>query len=241
MNPNPQAKKPINDWLYEKTKGIVQTGPFAGMTLPREESWDDGNLSCKLLGCYEEELHEFLEREIHRLEHQAGVQVVDVGCAEGYYAVGLAMRLPKAAVFAVDVSVDALRVTEQAALANGTKVASASDMKLESTIMVPDLVVMDCEGSEILYLNPENFPGLAHASIIVECHDPDEEGSLTKTLIQRFSDTHSIHNVVEGARNPNRFEVLRGLHSLDRWLAVSEGRPRMMNWLIMTPFQPRSP
>ena len=49
----------------------------------------------KLIGSYECELHALVE-QLCRIQYS---QVVDVGCAEGYYAVGFAMRMPGSKVF----------------------------------------------------------------------------------------------------------------------------------------------
>lgn len=238
-NHSPQAKKPINDWLYDQTKGIVQSGPFKGMLLPVEESWGDGNLSCKLLGCYEQELHDDIEREIARLSLLPEPQIIDIGCAEGYYAVGMARRLPKASVYAVDISKTALTVTEWAAGLNGAKVTTNA-RPIGDIVLAPDLVIVDCEGAEVNYLGLDKWPSLAHATIIVECHG-FEGNPITQTLEARFAGTHGIKNIIEGGRDPNQFVMLRGMHSLDRWLAVSEGRPCMMDWLVMRPFQFKVP
>lgn len=238
MNVNPQAKKPINDWLLEQTGGIVQSGPFAGMKLGAERCWDDGNLGCELLGCYEAELHPAIEREIIRLNRLKAPKVVNVGCAEGYYAVGIARRVPQATMYAVDISEAAFEVMMKSAAENGVADRIVVKESLAIVFAEPELVVMDCEGWETEYLDFANYPALTNSSIIVECHDA-EKLPITKTLTERFADTHTIRNVVEGARDPNQFPMMHKLHSLDRWAAVSEGRPCLMNWLIMSPFQPR--
>ena len=75
-----------------RTAGLVHAGPFAGMRYV-----DRSVGSCfipKLLGTYERELAPKIERICRR---QPGL-VVDVGAAEGYYAVGLAMRIPEARI-----------------------------------------------------------------------------------------------------------------------------------------------
>src|SRR6185503_17662417 len=75
----------------------VAGGLFAGMRLLSRAS--EGCLIPKLLGCYEAPLQPQLRRLI-----AAGYDVVlNVGCAEGYYAVGLARLLPSAAVLAFDI------------------------------------------------------------------------------------------------------------------------------------------
>src|SRR5207302_355482 len=64
-------------------------GPFAGMEYVSAAT--EGALVPRLLGTYESELHPHLQAFA-----EAGLDcVVDVGCAEGYYAVGLARMMPE--------------------------------------------------------------------------------------------------------------------------------------------------
>ena len=73
--------------------GVVLSGPFTlGCSRRRAVMGPHGPL---LAGSYEAELHDVLEDVI--VERPS--RIIDVGCAEGYYAVGLAMRCPDAAVF----------------------------------------------------------------------------------------------------------------------------------------------
>lgn len=240
MNIDPKAKEPINDWIVAKTGGIVQTGPFAGMKLLSGKSWDDGNLGCQLLGCYESELHWAIESEIRRLSMIKSPKIVNIGCAEGFYAVGLARRLPHATIYAVDNKDEAYDLTMRTAEANGVKNVVGKESLSRVVMIEPDLVVSDCEGFEVEYLDPEKYPALINAVMIVECHD-NVTLPCTRVLHERFSSTHGIKTINEGARDPNQFEILQALHSLDRWAAVSEGRPCMMHYLVMNPHQPRVP
>jgi 2-polyprenyl-3-methyl-5-hydroxy-6-metoxy-1,4-benzoquinol methylase len=80
---------------------VVLDGPFAGMRYVPQAA--GSSLLPKLLGCYEAELHPTLT-SVFSLNYR---QVVDVGCAEGYYAVGLATRILEARVFAFDTDMQA--------------------------------------------------------------------------------------------------------------------------------------
>lgn len=238
MNDRTANKKPINDWIAERTHSIVQTGPFKGMKMVSDKTWDDGNLGCQLLGCYEQELHAAIESQIVQLSLIKKPVILNIGCAEGFYAVGLARRLPNAIVYAIDVVDAAYDVMLKMAEANGVKnIVGRESLR---AVIGPHLVVSDCEGAEVEYLDPEKYPSLKNAAMIVEMHDhPARPG--TEILTKRFESTHSIEKIIEGARNPNVFEMLQQLHSLDRWAAVSEGRPCMMHYLVMNPHQPRPP
>jgi hypothetical protein len=131
----------LTDWLYSETKGIVQSGPFAGMTLPREQAWPDGALCPMLLGCHEQELHEILEMEIRHLAMLEHPKIVNLGCAEGYYAIGFARRLPHAQVWAIEPNENCLRIMAQAAAVNGVKIIANGD--IDQVLDQPDLVFSD--------------------------------------------------------------------------------------------------
>lgn len=226
----------LEDVIYEHTKGIVMTGPFAGMWVSREKSWTAGYLCPILLGCHECELHDPLEKEITRLNLISHPQIINVGCSEGYYAVGLKRRVPHADVSAIDIDPKALAITTTAATKNNVDV-TVSDL-IGKTFNHPDLIVMDCEGEEATYLKLDTYPGLANSSIIVEMH-LDEKNTIN-LFIERFKVTHSINLYVEGPRNPNLYPILHNDHSVVRWLAVCEGRPVLMGWLVMVPKTPAS-
>lgn len=223
-------KKRINDWLYDKMNGVVQSGPFIGMKLGCDETWKDGSLGNKILGCYEQELHHCIEYEIQRLEQLIRPKIVNIGSAEGYYAVGFAGRLRNAEVWVIDTD-EALEVSGEAARANGVRLWAGT---LDQVLSKPDLVICDCEGAETGYLDKTRFPDLAKANIIVECHDFSDRPT-TQVIADRFTNTHCVMQVLSGARNPAQFEFMQKWHQTVQWIAMDEGRPCTMRWLIMRP------
>ena len=219
--------------LEAQLGGKIQSGPFAGMMLPDASSWGDGDRVTKLLGLYECNLHPLVERAVARRPRM----VINVGCAEGHFAIGLARLLPEAKVYAFDLDPAAVRVCRQAALDNGVGdrvgVAGECSTQILDRLLTADaqaLVFMDCEGAEAMLLDPAKAPGLAAADILVECHDFVDR-SITATLRQRFGDTHGIETVAQGARDPHSVPQLASWQELDRWLMVDEGRPEVMHWL----------
>ncbi len=229
-------QREIEGAITMATKNIVQSGPFAGMELCDEVSWHGGDLTPKLLGCYEQELHP----AIMALKDSAPDRVVNVGCAEGYYTVGLARFLPSTTVFAFDLDEQAQTLCRRAAtlnkVAERVHVSGACHPGDLQALCAPDtktLLVIDCEGGELQLLDPNQAPALAKCNIIVECHDFIIR-TISETLKGRFSPTHTIQQVREGARDPAALPILRNLSTLDRWLAVCENRPEVMTWLVMT-------
>src|SRR5438132_1427624 len=79
-------------WRYGKGRVII--GPFAGMRI-----LDQNPFLPYLLGTYELELHSVLERLLERNWDR----IIDIGAAEGYYAIGLSMRCPDAQCIAFEI------------------------------------------------------------------------------------------------------------------------------------------
>lgn len=235
-----EAKRRCSDYIHEQTGGAVISGPFKGMKILRAESWQDGNHGTKLLGCYEQELHDDIEREIARLSPLPCPVILNIGCAEGYYAVGMGMRLPAAAIHVIDIDDEARLIAQRNGGLNNVLVVPWRPSDFAEVVSGADLIICDCEGEETEYLDPVKYPKLAHIPMIVECHDCNGKQCNT-ILMKRFNTvSHSIKVIFEGARNPNSFPMLWPYSSIERWTAVSEGRPCLMNWLVMTPNQPKA-
>jgi len=142
----------------------------------------------------------------------------------------LARRLPQADIYGVDISKKSLAILQKAAKLNAVHVNV--DTTVDEFMRNMDLVICDVEGDEINYLRPDWFSDLLKADIIVECHDT-EDYNMSRILYDRFCGTHNIEQIFEGARDPNKYLFLRQRESLHRWMAVCEGRPCTMNWLVM--------
>jgi methylase of polypeptide subunit release factors len=89
-----------NGYIRQYGAKIMQ-GPFAGMDYVTSAT--EGALTPRLIGTYESELHPYL-RDFAAKDLDC---VIDVGCAEGYYAVGLARMMPAVTVHAFDIQAHA--------------------------------------------------------------------------------------------------------------------------------------
>jgi len=209
----------------------VSRGPFEGMTfLPHSA---EGCHIPKLLGCYEAELQPHLMAAAQR-----GYDVViNIGAAEGYYAVGLARLMPAATVYAHDTNPAAQAACRELARKNdvadriivgglfaGEDFATFADRRV--------LIVCDIEGAEMALLDPEKFPALRHMDIIVELHDRPQT-KISKILSQRFVDSHDVHLEAPRAREVDLPPVFQELGHLDQLLAIWEWRTAPTPWAVM--------
>lgn len=212
---------------------VIWSGPFAGMEYVRAAT--EGALMPRLLGTYECELHPHLAA----LTAEGLDCVVDVGCAEGYYAVGLARMMPSVHVYAHDIAEAARMACADLAARNGVadRITIGGEFKpadFEAFAGRRVLVMIDAEGAELDVLQPELSPALAGMNLIVETHDiyrPDALAEITR----RFSPTHDIVRVDIGPKPLTGPPWLLELSHLDQLLAVWEWRAAPTPWLVMRP------
>lgn len=209
----------------------VLSGPFVGMVYVPQAT--GSALMPKLLGTYEEELHDVIE-QILATDYTA---IIDIGCAEGYYANGLAMRLPSTPVYAFDIDPEAQALCKEMARLNGveervTVLGKCQPSDLKTLMTGHSLIVCDCEGYEAEILQPALVPAMAQADILVELHDQVQPG-LTPLVLGRFHETHRATIITAVERDAECYPQLRLSEPEKRRLAVSEFRSSGQQWAFL--------
>lgn len=223
----------ISSIVIKRQGLVVQAGPFAGMRFADRST--EGCYTARLLGCYEHELH----GEVERLVARGFTAVLNIGCGEGYYAIGLARRLPSAQVFAHDTDPQAQALCRQLAEANGVaeRVAVGGLFRGEDFSRfdaMDTLLVMDIEGGEMELLDPAAHPALHGMTVLVECHDGIRPGASAE-IMRRFSGTHRVKRIGHRLAAPELPDWLYGLGHLDQLLAIWEWRATPTPWLVIEP------
>lgn len=217
----------------------VQGGPHQGMQyLPKLlclENVDKYALFPKILGSYERELHAVLAGMLRK----GYDRVVNIGCADGYYSIGISRELPKAHIYAFDIDHEAQQICQQMAQLNGVAdrvtVGGECGIKdLKGLVRAGTLVICDCEGCELDPPRPDLAPNLARGDLIVELHDCVNP-SISSTISDRFGRTHKILVLNGQDRNPSNDQSLRRYSPYKRRLALGEWRWARPMWAIMTP------
>ena len=212
----------------------VVSGLFEGMFFIENSA--EGCHVPKLLGCYEQPLEPVLKEII---ESESYTSIVHIGCAEGYYAVGLARLMPNTRVFAYDVNPKAIEIcrflAEKNAVADlfefGAEFKTSDFAKFEKENV---LIFCDIEGAEVALLNMDKAPTLSAMDLIVETHDIIKKRSLEQ-LNHHFKNTHSISKIEDdGQRHlKNLPSWFYNLAHLDQLLSVWELRSGPTPWLYM--------
>lgn len=223
----------IGDAYVRQYGAKIMQGPFAGMDYVAAAT--EGALTPRLIGTYESELHP----HIADFAAQGVDCVIDVGCAEGYYAVGLARMMPVVTVYAYDIQARARAACAELAAKNGVseRVIIGEEFTPTGFEAFADrrcLVLVDIEGAEDDLLRPDLSPALAQMNLIVETHDVYRPG-VRERVVERFTPTHDIVQLWPQPKTLPLPDFLKGASHLDQLLAVWEFRMAATPWLVMRP------
>lgn len=214
----------------------VQYGPFKGM------KYIGFHPACKrvipkILGSYESELH----NSVIKLQNNTYSDIINVGCAEGYYAVGLARIIPNAKIWCYDTSKPIIDVCREMAQSNGV----LNRFVLLNEFCTPDtllnfkfsgrgLIICDCEGYEIELFTEENVKNLVNCDLIIELHDL-VNSHISPTIERLFSKSHHLELI--WSQNPfvkaRNFPQLQGLSDEELFICMHK-RKEPMQWAVLT-------
>jgi predicted O-methyltransferase YrrM len=223
---------------HEMPDLTVRHGPFAGLRYPRATS-SGSTLFPKLLGSYERELHEVL-RLICTTTY---TDVVDIGGAEGYYAIGLARAIPSARVWAFDTDARALASCREMAVLNqvAARVTTSGVCTPDTLAAMPlgrfPLIICDCEGYEARLFTDATVHFLLQSDLLIETHD-FLDISISRTVCTRFAATHDVAVIrsIDDITKAHCYEYaeLANYELPTRKLLLAERRPAIMEWLWLT-------
>lgn len=210
---------------------IIHNGPFEGMRYIDRSS--GSALLPKILGSYEESIQDWIS---HAVESKGYETILDIGCAEGYYAAGFGMRLPNSKIIAYDLDEGARYNSDELIKLNGLhNIEIRSECTHEELNLMSranTLVFCDIEGYEASLLDPDKAPNLKHADLIVESHDFIVPG-ITDELIRRFYKTHTIKIIVDYPFRKEKYKTPNKVGVDDLRAIMNENRPIAMKFLYM--------
>lgn len=219
-----------------RNDGIVRHGPFAGTKYPPELQPEMFIQHSKFLGTYENELHGAVETAILRQPDL----VVDIGCAEGYYVIGLARRLPNTKVIAFDTDLRLQTLCRKMASANNVMdqliiEGECTPERLKALVSKAKrpLIISDCEGYEVHLFGPNSGSDFAHADVLVELHDYIDP-QIPINISLQFENTHDVTLIQSSDDFARPFKdstpELSGLTYGQKFNLLAETRKSVMTW-----------
>ena len=221
--------------LRGATRGRVASGPFAGLVL--DSSHVFGAAGAKLLGTYEAELTDALDR----VRVRAPPIVIDVGGADGYFAVGFAHHW-RSPVIVFERLAHAREIISRNSALNG--VCATVDLRGDCdeaalyTLLMQHprsgFLMMDVEGAELDLISARIARALSGWPLLIECHDFARQGC-TRILEQRLAPTHCLQRISSRPRQRADFPLALMMSQTSKLELMDEGRPGVMTSLLGWP------
>lgn len=217
----------------------VRSGPFEGLRYVG--SSPNTHIADALLGTLELEIRPFVRRLLAG-DHDV---FVNVGAAEGYYAVGFARFGRCRSVVAFEADRFGRILTRLMARKNGVAERIAVRGLCEPAHLVEAIrdhrrpaLLVDVEGAEASLLDPSVNPHLARATILVELHESSVP--MAELLRPRFEESHVVEEVWSRPRTvadlPRSLGLAGRLFSCGRLVRfMDERRGRPMRWWLLSP------
>jgi Ribosomal protein L11 methyltransferase (PrmA) len=220
--------------LAAATNYTVERGIFTGMKLHPQSSFGVDQFTM-LTGQYESELYGIVAQAAAK-QYEA---FIDVGCANGFYAVGFALISKDCNVIAYDIDERSRTITALNAELNDVPdrisikdKATHAELDIQIERYKTVFLLVDIEGGEIDLLDPSECPALLKCDLLIEVHGRTDE--VAEILRQRFCNTHKSTIVPREPRNPFQFNGLPCTFEDEAWVVVSEGRNfTRNNWLFL--------
>lgn len=233
-----RIRREIGGQLYKRFDGKIKYGVFQGQRLGLNEWWGRYDIAPMLLGTYE--MH--VQNKLKALA-QKDALFVDIGAADGFYAVGAVSSGLYARAVCFEISSTGREMIKKNCVANNVEnlVKIRGEVNKEELIgeinkwLGRVVILCDIEGGEFVLFNTELLQELCECSVIIELHDFSEDRSREKDLCRLAEKYFHIEYVKELPVDPSSIPELSVYDNESRLLSLSEGRPFIMNWLLLNP------
>jgi 23S rRNA U2552 (ribose-2'-O)-methylase RlmE/FtsJ len=216
----------------------ILNGPFKGIKYTTTNI-TEATLVPKLVGSYESQLHQTIEKVIAKNYSD----IIDIGCAEGYYAIGLAKRMENTTVHCFDINKSDIEICKEIAklnkLSNLTFNYECSKEILKTfKFKTKGLIFCDTEGFELELFTSDVIESLKLQDFIIEIHDIINP-TISNTLYERFKKTHNIEIFDNRNIDYSGYNGLEELSEEERQFAFFEHRGGYnlnvrMEWYYLT-------
>lgn len=220
---------------------FIIRGHFQHVLLPPVFSWSSGDRVSMQLGFYEREVTEYLQK----VSGPSKI-FIDVGAADGYFAVSLVAKRMFSKAICFEVSVESRRILCDNAVQNNVyeKIDIRGGASFDTLVRVIDqhadrldklVFLVDIEGGEIELLSSQLLVTLSQSILVIEMHPRYVAEEVLADFKERCAINHDVSLIVSGARNPSEAPELDSWLDNDRWNVCSEGRYRGGLWLVLEP------
>lgn len=236
-------------WIIRKGKKIIKklsdnseykvlNGVFKGLQYHSLDITESA-LVPKIIGSYEYQLQPWFSQIVNTNYSD----IIDVGSAEGYYAIGLAKKMPKTIVHCYDINEKDIEFSKHMAKINNVTNLTWNTYCNDKTLIDFNykgrtLIICDCEGYELELFTQNVIDSCKHTDFLIELHDI-RNPVISSQILSRFQFTHSFKIVNNKDVDYSLLEGLQKLSPKEKRFAICEHRGGVfrniyMEWVFLT-------
>ena len=228
--------------IQKKVKNKILYGPYKGTKIINSFHWSKIDAVSKYLGTYELQI----QKKIIELSKKYKLKTfVDIGAAEGFHIISLISKKIFSNGYAYEVEKKSRKILVSNAKVNKVynKIKFFENANLEKlkkdlnrVDLKKTLFLIDIEGDEFKLLTKSFCNYFSNSFFIIELHEFNIRNKvILKKFNQNIKKKFNLTVIKDEIKNPNNFEILKNLTDDERYLSMSEGRPMIMSWLLLTP------
>jgi precorrin-6B methylase 2 len=228
-----------SDQIEKVSKNKIIYGNYKGTKIFINKSWNNFDLPSKYLGTYELEVQNLI---IASQKKKKKKYLINLGCGEGYHSISLLKKniFKKTVGFESDKIAQSFfnKNLEANNLKNKAIMFANADINFLKKNVFKKLKFKDCfflidiEGGEFDILDNSNLKLLKESKLIIEIHDFYKSPKKLLILLKKY---FRITIISTEHRNPSKFKILDEIHDNEKWILMSEGRPKKMQWVFCEP------
>ena len=237
-----KKKNNLGKKIEKISKGKILYGPYSGTKIINSYGWSSTDFAAKYLGSYESQIQKkiiFLSKRF-KLKN-----FVDLGAAEGYHIISVLKKKYFSKGFAYEINKKSRDFLEKNSKINKIfkKISIHSNATFESLKkdlnkinQRQTLFLVDIEGNEFNLFNNMFCQYFSKCYFIIEDHkfnvrNKKKISLFYKNLKKRFK----VEIIKDVSKDPFNFQILDKFTDDEKYLMVSEGRPKTMRWIILYP------
>ncbi len=237
-----KKKNTLGKIISNYSKQKILYGPYKNTKIINSFSWSNIDAASKYLGTYESHIQE----KIIELTKKFKLKFfIDLGAAEGYHLISLVKKNFFLKGFAFEINKQSRILLKKNALANKVtnkiKIFSKAEFDTMKNILSINqlnkaLFLVDIEGHEFSLFNEKFCTFFSNSFFIIEDHNFNEKSKKKKDNFYKIVNKYfKVEIINDRAKNPFDYKILDSFTDDEKYLMISEGRPKTMQWLILFP------
>ena len=241
-SPIQKRKYLLQNKIIEITNSKVIDGNYKSLYLNCNNDRSSHDFSSKLLGCYEEEVQNKL---IELAKKYKLKNIVNFGSAEGFHILGLLknnffengfiFETNKKLISSFEDNKKKNNINNDVKIFNQYAKLETLEEYINEEDLKKTLFLVDIEGSEYEMFKNQNINKFKNSIFIIEDHPfykkKDENLEFYNLIEKKFK----VSYVFSSNRDPFKFKELNDFNDDDKWLLMSECRPKSMRWIVLEP------